>query len=160
MDWFSRLEARERLVLFVGSALVLAGLLYSLLWLPLIQEQASLAQQIATYQDDRRAMLSAAQQLARWHTPKTATPTRTQSLLSLTDQSLTQAGLQNTNKRIEPRGDNEVRVEFTQVGFEALLQWLAALADGAGVTVQTLNLERHAEPGMVKAWLILIAAAS
>ena len=57
--------------------------------------------------------------------------------------------------RVEPVSAGQVRVYFEGAGFDALVDWLAALQSGQGVTVGDFNVSRAAGVGRVDARLVL-----
>ncbi|RKZ78326.1 MAG: type II secretion system protein M, partial [Candidatus Parabeggiatoa sp. nov. 1] len=78
-----------------------------------------------------------------------------QSLLSMIDKSTRQGALSKTNKRIEPKGEHEVRVNFEDVSFTELMRWLGQLYNQHQVQVSTISVERQPVHDKVKVRLTL-----
>ncbi len=157
-QWWNQLQPRERLVLLLGglSLAVITG--YFLFWEPLSQERQRLRQQVAAGQALHQWMRRAAGQVESLRRQAGAgkTPGNTRrSLPGLLDASLRQGPLAETEKRLEPRDENSVRLEFNDAVFDELLQWLAGLRQQHGVNVVSANFERLSTPGRVKAHLTL-----
>lgn len=159
--FLTQLEPRERHVL-IGGAMVLTLLLgYFLLWEPFITARQQLETIVAAREQDLQWMQQAAleiQQLRQQPTMRSPA-TRTTSLLTLIDSSTRTGDLATVNKRIEPQGD-AVRVNFSQVRFMHLMQWLALLQAQHGVQVQTVTLERAEGLDQVQAHLLLVYGAA
>ncbi len=78
---------------------------------------------------------------------------RNTSPLAALDQTFRDMGLGQPN-RIEPLGRNGVRVQFSDVGVDALLRALGAAEQRYGLRVTQLNLNRR-QPGLVSARISL-----
>ena len=78
---------------------------------------------------------------------------REQSLLTLIDQQGKSPTLGKPPSRMQPEGENEVKVWFEDVPFDALLRWMAALETRNGVQIVGAEVERRAGPGLVNARL-------
>jgi type II secretory pathway component PulM len=154
-DSLSRLQARERAALLGGGLLAVVLLGYFLGWQPL-QEQRALAQkQLAASRELLQWMAQAAQEVRSLKPSAfSAAPEAGVSLLALIDQALSQSPLGQANKRIEPRGEKTVQVDFDKAGFDDLLAWLESLQYRYGIQASAASLERLA-PGQVKARITL-----
>ncbi|MCP4699405.1 MAG: type II secretion system protein M [Gammaproteobacteria bacterium] len=153
-QWFSRLQRRERYALILGSGLLLAILGYFLMWEPFAAQRASLAKQVAAQRALHDWMEAAARQVRQLRSRKGKVPE--QSLLSLIDKSLRQSALNKVNKRIEPKSEQAVRVNFEQVAFNDLILWLARLQNRHGVRANSVAITRRKTPGIVSARLTLV----
>ena len=56
-------------------------------------------------------------------------------------------------KRIEPQGDDKLRVQFEQVDFNQLIRWLGSLEQEYGVIIASVTLDRQSEAGRFDARL-------
>ena len=158
-EWWFSLSARTQFALAAGVFLSALLFIYFLFWAPLLEQRQTLQAQTAEQQALYQWMLTAAQEVKTLR-QQAAAPSSA-SLLSRIDQNLRQNPLQSVNKRLEPKGDQKtVRVEFTQVNFDQMAVWLSQLQNKTGISATTVSVERLAESGMVKAWLILKADRS
>ncbi len=148
-QWFKQLSPRERRTLMIG-AVALGGILgYFMLWTPFVTARTQLENIVAAQKATLHWMQTAAfevQQL-RQQSP----PAHKASLLSLIDQST----LAQARQRIEPKGDSEVRVNFDEVNFTELMQWLGQLYNQHQVIVRTISIERLDSDDRVKVRLML-----
>jgi general secretion pathway protein M len=158
-DWWRGLNTRERWAVGGGAVALSAVLIYVLLWQPLQQRLRGLRQTVAAQQAEVAWMRQAAaevQRLSRVPVPaQTLLPER-RSLLVLVDGSAGGAGLGGAVKRVEPQGDDRLQVQLEQVGFDALIRWLADLQRRHGIVIDNAALEGQTEGGRVNARLILL----
>ncbi len=139
-QWWDDRSLRERWLLGVLAAVAIIVGLDRLVWHPLDTARAAALTEIA--RDDRIAaqLRVAGPDVARIAAARTGT------LSTLVTDRAAKAGL--TIARIEPQGTN-VAVSLEAVGFDALVDWLAALDHDAGVTVVDLKVDRRPDPGIV-----------
>jgi general secretion pathway protein M len=81
------------------------------------------------------------------------------SLLGRVDVAVREAGLSGTVRRVQPEGDDRVQVWLEGIGFDAMLGWLTVLQRDHGVRVDSLAVDRRAEPGMVDGRVLLLLEA-
>ncbi len=144
--WWSDRSARERLLL-AGLVFILAVVAADrLVRAPLVAVRDAAVAEIV--RDDRIAaqLRVAGPDVARIAAARTGT------LSTVVTERAARAGL--TIARIEPQGAN-VAVSLEGVGFDALIDWLAALDHDAGVTVIELKADRRPDPGVVTAQVTL-----
>jgi general secretion pathway protein M len=77
------------------------------------------------------------------------------SLLAVVDQTAKQSQLASAVKRIEPEGQELVRVSLERASFDDLVLWLGSLQRNFAVRVADVSIERQAETGRVNARLTL-----
>ena len=144
--WLADRSARERWLLGILAAVVAIVALDRLVWSPLLATREAARSEIA--RDDRIAaqLRVAGPDVARIAAARTGT------LSTLVTERAAKAGL--TIARIEPQGSN-VAVSLDGVGFDALVDWLAALDREAGVGVVELKVDRRPDPGIVTAQVTL-----
>lgn len=155
-EWFLSLNARERLIV-AGGAIVLAILLiYSLTWAPLNRTLGSLRTHVQSQQEQLTWMREASQEVrALQRTQPRRIQTGNKSLLSLVDQSATQAGLKSSLQRMDPEGDDGLKLQLSDVSFDRLILWLGDLEKKFGISVSSLALTHAQKPGHVEARLTL-----
>ena len=126
MNWFNQLATRERRTL-LGGAITLGFILgYFMLWEPFVVAHAQLQNIVAAQQVTLKWMYNAKNDIKQLRQQSYVVASRTpkQSLLSLIDKSTRRGALSKINKRIEPKGKREVRVNFKKVSFTELMRWL------------------------------------
>jgi general secretion pathway protein M len=162
-QWWEGLQARERRTLMLGALALGIMFFYFGIWQPTHTRAAALEQQVA----DQRVLLAWMQQASaearalQGSAPaRSAAGTSGQGLFALADQSARQAGLGNAIRRVEPSGNNRVRVNLEQASFDDMVRWLATLKSRHGIEIDTLSVRAGNEPGRVNAQLLLEAPAS
>jgi general secretion pathway protein M len=144
--WWRDRAPAERWLLGALVAVAAAAVLARAVWQPLIALRQAAQAEIA--RDDRIAaeLRVAGPEVAR------IAAARRGSLPALVTDRAARAGL--TIARLEPQGTN-VAVSLDGVGFDPLVEWLAALDHDAGVVVVDLKVDRRSDPGLVAAQVTL-----
>jgi general secretion pathway protein M len=155
MHWFNQLAIRERRALIIGVVTLGGILVYFMLWEPFVTARARLENIVAAQQRTIDWMNNAAEEVKQLRHQSLPIKTRKQSLLSLIDNSTRRGSLSKANKRIEPKGKSEVRVNFEKVSFTELVRWLGQLYNQHQVRVSTINIERQRISDTVKVRLTL-----
>ena len=147
MDWFRQREPRERLVLAIGAALVVAILSWTFIWQPLrdgtSELDASVEERSRQVIDLKRAAGLAASGVAPEATGSTS------SLLVLIDETARPLGLAATFTRSNQDGPDAVNVNFRNARFDRLMGWLIELERQHGLAVVTASISRANDAGLV-----------
>lgn len=157
---YIKLAPRERVIVLVGSVVVLLTVLYLGLIEPVVQAHSN---RVAALSSSRAlaVQLETAAAAVASAGPKAggAQAGRGMSLLAAVDQSTRGGALAKTPERMQPEGDREVKVWFDDVPFDSLVRWLAALQTQYGISVGTLDVEAQSGNGLVDARLSLNRAS-
>lgn len=154
---YMALSSRERWILAVGAAAVLLTLVYLLLWEPMVKAHEHRAQSLANARAVAQQLEAIAPLAQRARgTQGVAQTGRNLSLIAAIDQSIKQASPGKAPSRMQPEGEDEVRVWFEDVPFDTLTTWLGMLQKTYGIRVQTLDVERKSTVGVVDARLSLV----
>ena len=151
--WWDGLQVRERRLLGVGAAVVAVLLGWALVWYPLAHARADLDKRVARQREDMAWMRQAAGEARELRAQGTHGRAERQgkSLLALADVSARSAGLSGALKRVEPAGGKSVRLSFEVADFDALMNWLDALARDFGVQATDLSVDKVEGLGLVNA---------
>ncbi len=158
--WWDSLEQRQRRLLMLAASVLAAALLYVQLYEPLAEARALERERVASQQallDWLDAVSPVAEQLRRQQSGQRRDPD--QSLLGLADQTARAAGLAGALSRIEPAGDQEVRVWLDGADFVALMGWLQSLSMEYPVEITQLSVDRARRDGEVNVRVTLSANA-
>jgi general secretion pathway protein M len=155
--WFNQLNVRERYILIMGSLILGLILGYFLVWEPIIKARTQLEMIVTAQHKTLGWMQSASAEIQQLRRQSTVKPvqTRKHSLFSLIDQSTRQGVLAKANKRIEPKGNDSVRIHFEKVSFTELMRWLGRLHNQYQVQVNSIHIEPETTPDQVKVRLTL-----
>lgn len=155
IEYWRRLQARERRMVGLAAIVLALVLGWVMVWEPLRDARRDLADQLAA----QRALVDWLERIApevRQLRGERA-PERTlagQSTLAVIDQGARAAGLAGALKRIEPGAGQEVRVVFEQAAFPDLMRWLTETVAERPLAVTRLTADR-AGPGRVDSVVVL-----
>ncbi|MBL1276504.1 MAG: type II secretion system protein M [Ectothiorhodospiraceae bacterium] len=128
-DWIMGLETNERRMLLGGGGLLLVMFLYLGIWEPLVTGVDEL--RVSTVQQETLLvwMRGAAQEVKqlRGSGGQKTKQTGGGSLLSLVDRTAKAARLGPALKRVQPDGEDKVRVWLESASFDDLVRWLSTL---------------------------------
>ena len=151
--WFASLERNERVMVTLLLAFLGVTLLYLAMWRPLsewsdradaaYQHQIALLDWMHLHESEARA---AGQR-------SDATP-ESGSLLTLVANSAARAGIQLL--RYQPEASGGVSVVLQNQPFNALISWIAELAQDDHVTVKQISIDAQNESGLVNARINLL----
>jgi general secretion pathway protein M len=153
--WYERLAERERRMV-LGGAIAAVVLLLLAIVLPLNRNISQSRQRVTTKQGDLAYIQKAAPQLAAAG-PGIGTAATGESLVVLIDSSARESGLGKSLSSSQPTADKGLRIRLDHVPFDALVAWLARLAQSHGVSVESAEIESAGEVGFVNAGLVLKA---
>jgi general secretion pathway protein M len=140
-------------MLILGAAALVLVLAYGAVWLPLQEAREQARESIARSEATLTWMRQAAAEVIALRRAGVTEPDQ-RPLLSIVDSTAKGSGLQGAIRRIQPVGQNDVRVNLDGAAYSDLMAWLAAL-QGKGVKAVELSAQRENEPGRVTANLTL-----
>jgi general secretion pathway protein M len=152
--WFENLAERERRMVAIG-AIVVGVLLLSALLLSLNRSVTGARARVAAKQGDLTFIQAAMPELAAAGPGGDAATG--ESLVVLIDGSARESGLGKSLSSSQPTPDKGLRIRLDKVPFDALVAWLARLAQSHGVHVESAEIESAGEAGLVNAGLVLKA---
>ena len=155
--WLQTLSARDRRVLAVGSVVVALLVGWAFVWYPLARARVQLQARVRQEQTDLAWMRASAGELAalRSKGARGQIDRQGKSLFALADVSARGAGLASALKRVEPTGPKSVRVNLENANFDALIDWIDALARDYAVQTTDLSADRVDGIGLVNARVVL-----
>ena len=159
--WFMGLEVNERRMLIGGGSLLLVLLLYVGIWEPLTHNVESLRASTAEQESLLAWMRGAAKEVKqlRGRSGQPVKPASGQSLLSLVDRTAKAGRLGPALKRVQPDGDEKVRVWLESASFDDVVRWLSSLESSQGVHVVSSVFQAKDDPGLVDVRLVFAAGA-
>jgi type II secretory pathway component PulM len=153
-ETLAALSPRERRMVIFGAVALIAILIFGLL-IPLDRSVAHTQQRLAKKRADLSWMQTVAPQIAVLPPPSAANG---ESLLVIVDRSARESGLAGSLAGSEPGGPGNLSVRLEKAPFDALVAWLARLAQQNGVTVDSAIIEKTGAPGLVNASIVLHAS--
>jgi len=148
-DWWGQLAQRERIMVSVCGAFIIAVLIWNMVIRPVYSGSAQLKETVAT----KQAQLANLQELASRITPAsqgrpTARQGRNDSIVVVIDQTTRERSLAQYLKRNQPEGNSGVRLRFEGAPFDLLVEWLGELNQAYGMVTVSASFD-EAGPGRV-----------
>ncbi|WP_455216736.1 type II secretion system protein GspM [Kaarinaea lacus] len=158
--WLAGLEQRERHLVISGAVLTVIMLLYLVIWKPLTSNVDELRVSTREQQTTLIWMKQAAGEIKKLRgSGSQAKPASGQSLLTLVDTTAKAGKLGNSVKRIQPDGEQKVRVWMENASFDDVVRWLVLLETRHGVNIESSVFEVKESAGSVDVRLVLEAPA-
>ena len=155
---FEALQPREQLLVAAAGLVLSLALIWLVLWQPFALARSHRAEELESARSlAARIEQIGAQVQAR---PSSGAPVvgHDVSLLSAVDKASKDGVLGKPLSRINPDGENQVRVWIDDVPFDALLRWVDDLQSHYDVRVDNIAMERRSAAGVVSARLSLMRA--
>lgn len=160
MNAWRQLELRQRRLIGLAVLVLAAALVYVWIWEPLVQaretERARIAQQQALL-NWLEAVTPMAERLR--DNSRSSRDLDGRSLLGLADETARAAGLAGSVARIEPTGDDEVRVWLEGADFVSVVGWLESFSRARPVQVSQLQVDRTGNEGKINVRVTLVSNA-
>jgi general secretion pathway protein M len=154
--WVGGLSQRERTLVLAAGGLLVLGLLYLALVLPL----QSMAGRREARVEQKSADLAWMRQVAPAVTAAAAAGGAAdvatgESLVVLVDRTAREAGLGAALRDQSPNGEAGLRLRLEAAAFDSLIEWLGRLQERHGVAIEAANFDATGNPGLVNASLTL-----
>ena len=147
--WLDSLNPRERRLVIGGGIFLAVFLVYQITWAPFVNGVADMQDKVDKQQQDLIWMQQAADEVRRLQGGGTRRAVNSGSLLGLIEKTARQKGLGSSIRKVQPEGQNGVRVWMDKVAFDEVMGWLDDLQAQQGVTISLFSAERTAEEGRV-----------
>ena len=149
-----QLAPRERLVLLAGVVIVILLVFYAVVWQPLSRNHARLAGEVAEYGSELEWMRSAAMEARLLESGSQETVADSRSLIARVTTEL--RADQISAARVQPEGDDRLRLGLERVAFTGLLAPLERMQAKYGIRVEEAAIEPVPDsPGLVNARMLL-----
>ena len=158
-DWFYGLQPREKLYLVGGAAALVLMIVYLSLWQPLTSSVARLQEAVTQQRKDllwMHAAGSAVKQLQQNNQGRMSN----RSMLAVVDQAIATANLKGGLQRMEPDGQNTVKLWLNKSPFDQIVGMLGQLEQAQGIAVQTVAITTVDGVGLVDARITLMRGGS
>lgn len=158
-EWLASLEQRERRLVITGAVLAAIMILYLAIWSPLSSSVENL--RVTTQEQETTLvwMRQAAQEVKKLRGSGRTKPASGQSLLTLVDRTAKAGRLGPAVKRVQPDGEQKVRVWMEAASFDDVVRWLVLLETRHGIGIESTVFEVKDSPGRVDVRLVLEASA-
>jgi general secretion pathway protein M len=159
-DWYYGLQPREKMYLLAGVTAFTLMLAYFSLWQPLTSSVARLNETVIQQQKDIAWMQAASSSIGQLQ-QSSQHRSANRSMLSAVDQAINTANLKAGLERMEPDGQNSVKLWLTKSPFDEIVAMLGQLEQTQGIAVQTLAMSStDGGAGLVEARITLVRGGS
>lgn len=159
---WQQLSLREKRLVIVTSIIVMITLVYFAIWEPLqdgIQtSRVRVKAQHDTLVQMREQAAEARQLLATQRQAGTASRS-SGSLLVIIERTAQQKNLKSRLQKVQPEGQDSVRVWVENASFDLLIDWLALLENKNTIYVSEIIIEKQKEPGRINSRILLRVAS-
>jgi general secretion pathway protein M len=154
------LDTQQRSLVFAGAAL-LGILILALIWGSLVSDVNRLKSIVADQHELEQWMQRASKEALqlRGVTSGNVAGAGNKSLLALVDETAKQSRLGQAMRRVEPEGQDKVRIQLDGALFDDMAQWLEKLELGYNIHVDRISVDRLDASGFVNARVTMAGAA-
>jgi general secretion pathway protein M len=154
---FDALQRREQQMVALCGVVVLLALVYLLVWQPPLHARNHEAVALQSARDLAQRLEQIGAEAQRSGAQGLSQPVgRDVSLLSAVDKASKDGTLGKPPARMQPDGDNQVRVWFEEQQFDPLLRWMYALQTRYGMRIDNVAIEHRPTAGVVNARLSVV----
>ena len=152
MVYWNNLNDRERWMLGFGSVCLVVFLFYLLVYSPLIGGMSEKSQQLIEKQDTLAFLQMAKQQQIGAVQAQVLSPSQ---LLTVLAEQLNKSIFHRNPYQLQQTSSGDIQLSFDEVPFNGFLSWLWSINQKYVFSIQQLNAERTATPGVVKLLLMI-----
>lgn len=154
-QWFYSLPSKEQMMVSGTGIVIIITLFYLIIWEPLhfgFQEEKQKQQ---SQEEILLWMQQAASEVKSLRAAGSQTTIRSNNkpITLVIEQTIKNAGLKPSVKKIESSGNKGARVSLNDASFNQILVWLDTLSKHNGIQVVSANIERSDKPGRANARL-------
>jgi len=155
-QWFNALPSKEQWMVSGTGSLIIVTLFYLMVWEP-IHVGLNTEQQKKQSQNDILVWMQGAAIEVNTLRSSGGTTIRDKNKPAtlVIEQTINNAGLKSSVKKIESSGKNGARVTLNEASFNQIIVWLNTLSKYNGIQVVSANIERGNKPGNTNARLTL-----
>jgi general secretion pathway protein M len=146
--WYAGLQQREQRMVAIGGCVVAVLVLVLGILVPLQSAVSSAVKGNETKRQDLAWMQANAPEI-RAAGNEVAADTG-EAPVVLVDRVAREAGLASALRGTQPNGTG-VRVQLEAASFDTLVTWLATLDERYGLAIESITVDRAAQPGVVNA---------
>lgn len=146
--WYQSLSERDRMILTWGGGLAILLLGYFMLWDPLSTSVSKQKQQLEVKQQTLAQMQQWSIEIRKLKARNPAqVDTSNRSLISLVDEKLRSSGMKSSLDRMEPEGQDKVRLWLKDSDFNRIINLLGQLHQQYGIHVESASISTTDKPG-------------
>lgn len=149
-------------MLIISAAFLLITLLYLIIWEPVFN---AVEQQSAIQQSQKKVlawMQNAEKEIGaiRSSGDMLSLQNDNQSINTLVEKSAISAGIRGQIEKIQSDNEQTLKVQFKEVDFNRLTQWLGKLQSNYAITPKNISINNSDSSGLVSCRVTLVKASS
>lgn len=154
-QWFYSLPSKEQMMVSGTGIVIIITLFYLIIWEPLHLGFQEEKQKQQSQKEILLWMQQAASEVKSLRASGSQTTIRSNNkpITLVIEQTIKNAGLKPSVKKIESSGNKGARVSLNDASFNQILVWLDTLSKHNGIQVVSANIERSDKPGRANARL-------
>ena len=155
-QWFNNLAQREQQMVLSAFVIIVVFIIYSL-WSSFTSHIENLQHRVNNQQSIQSWMQQAANEVNQLRGSGTAgaRPKGKQLLLGLIDRSAKQNKLGSSLQKVQPEGEQGVRVWLEKAAFDNIVVWLDNLQYKHGLVVTDISIDSQEVTGTVNARVLI-----
>lgn len=155
-QWFNSLAQREQKMVLSAFVVIVVFVIYSS-WTSFTSHIENLQHRVNNQQGIQSWMQQSANEVKqlRGSGATGARPKGKQLLLGLIDRSAKQNKLGNSLQKVQPEGDQGVRVWLEKAAFDNIVTWLDNLQYKHGLVITDISVDSQEVPGTVNARVLI-----
>lgn len=155
-QWFSTLSQRERQMVLSAVTVIVLFVIYQL-WSTFTSHIDNLQHRVDNQQNIQSWMRQAANEVKQLRGTGVAgtRPKGKQLLLGLIDRSAKQNKLGTSLQKVQPEGEQGVRVWLEKAAFDNIITWLDNLQYKHGLVITDISIDSQDITGMVNARVLI-----
>ena len=161
-EQWQQLSLREKRLVIITAIVVAVTLVYFMIWEP-IQDGIQTSRVRVNAQTNTlqliREQAAEAKQLRATKSRAGADAKGGGSLLVIIERTAQQKNLKSSLQKVQPEGQDGVRVWVENATFDQLIDWLALLENKNTIYVSEIIIERQKEPGRINSRILLRVAS-
>lgn len=155
-EWLGQLNPRERRLVIGAGVFVLIFFPYQLIWAPFSEALVDLDNKLGVQHTKLSSMQRAADEVRQLRgAGGRGVANKHQPLLSLVETTARRNNLGAALKKLQPEGQQGVRVQFEDVVFDDVMVWLDSLLTKQGIVISEIFIQRQAGVGKVDVRLVM-----
>jgi general secretion pathway protein M len=159
---WQQLSLREKRLAIITSIVAIITLVYFMIWEPLQDGIQTSRVRVKAQQDtlvQMREQAAEARQLLAAQRQAGANTRSSSSLLVIIERTAQTKKLKSRLQKVQPEGQDSVRVWIENASFDQLIDWLALLENSNTIYVSEIIIDRQKEPGRVNSRILLRVAS-
>lgn len=137
--WFESLDDRERMLVAAAAVVLVIGIFYLAIWMPLERGRQNLAADVALWRESLTELRALQGRSGPAEPARTAPADANRSLVVIIDNTLREHALYSALQRSQPGQNSDIRVELRDAPFDDLVLWLGDLSARYGLQVQSAS---------------------